>query len=102
MRFLALDFEASGTDPNLNTYVGGGVGLGFLSASAEGFSASTILWNVRALFGAEYMLAPEWGIFGEVHLGFGGGSFAYAGVPGGTVSVGGFAPALRIGGNYHF
>src|SRR5690554_4245398 len=45
-----------GGDVNLNTYVGGGVGIGFVSASGTGASASTMLWNVRGLFGAEYLL----------------------------------------------
>lgn len=88
-----------GADPSLNAYVGGGLGLGLLNVSGPSFSDSSLLWNVHGLFGAEYLFTPQWGLFGEVHLGFGGGSFNYNGTP---VNVGGFAPALRIGGNYHF
>lgn len=93
------------TDPNLNAYVGGGLDLGFASGSTTPGDTGIggFVYDVHALGGAEYLITPEWGVFGEGQIGF--GSKAVAVNRNGTVAgetQSGLTFAIRIGGNYHF
>lgn len=98
-----LDLDA---DPNLSVYVGGGLSLGLASGSTSPSNVSHggAAYDIHALAGAEYLVAPNWGIFGEGQLGYGVVAGAAA-APGGTVvsaTDSGATFALRLGVNYHF
>lgn len=106
-----------GLDANVNTYVGGGLGIGFGSVTSASSGGTTVdlsaanlglfTWELHALFGAEYMVTSEIGVFAELQLGYGSntvsGTFTAQGFTfTDSYSHGQFKPALRIGGNYHF
>lgn len=90
---VLFEFDLADID-ELKTYAGAGADVGFLSAGAvSGFSA-----GVNVLGGAEYRF-DEFGVFGELEIGFGFGSVSYAGVSGGAFLL---SPGGRVGFNYHF